>query len=74
MGTSTPVVELHIVNGDSPTVRLEQDGSSGFTPQTWDMAGNETNWFVRDATNGFPFALQDPSQRPDQLDLRRHRW
>ena len=38
MGTSTPVVELHIVNGDSPTVRLEQDGSSGFTPQTWDMA------------------------------------
>ena len=58
MGTATPVVELHIVNGDSPTVRLEQDGSSGFTPQTWDMAGNETNWFVRDATNGSRLPLK----------------
>ncbi len=41
LGTATPVVELHVVDGDSPTLRLEQDGSSGFTPQTWDVAGNE---------------------------------
>ena len=60
LGTSTPVVELHVVNGDSPTLRLEQDGSSGFTPQTWDVAGNETNYFVRDATNGsrLPFKIK----------------
>lgn len=51
-GTSTPVVELHVKDGDTPTLRLEQDGSSGFTPQTWDVAGNETNFFVRDVTNG----------------------
>jgi len=59
LGTSTPVVEMHIVNGDSPTVRLEQNGSSGFTPQTWDVAGNEANFFVRDATNGstLPFKI-----------------
>ncbi|MEL6886691.1 MAG: hypothetical protein AAFP87_19435 [Pseudomonadota bacterium] len=59
-GTNTPVVELHVVNGDSPTMRLEQDGSSGFTPQTWDVAGNETNFFVRDATNGslLPFKIK----------------
>ena len=59
LGTSTPVVEVHVVNGDSPTIRLEQDGSSGFTPQTWDVAGNETNFFVRDATNGsrLPFKI-----------------
>jgi hypothetical protein len=50
--TSTPVVEMHIVDGDSPTVRLEQDGSSGFTPQTYDIAANETNFFIRDVTNG----------------------
>ena len=31
VGTLTPAVETHIVNGDSPTLRLEQDGSSGFT-------------------------------------------
>ncbi len=51
-GTGTPVVELHVKDGDTPTLRLEQDGSSGFTPQTWDVAGNETNFFIRDATNG----------------------
>ena len=60
LGTSTPVVEMHVVNGDSPTMRLEQNGSSGFTPQTWDVAGNETNFFIRDATNGssLPFRIE----------------
>ena len=60
LGTSTPVVELHVVNGDSPTLRLEQDGSSGFTAQTWDVAGNEANFFVRDVTNGsqLPFKIK----------------
>jgi len=59
LGTSTPVVNLHIKHGNTPTLRLEQDGSSGFTPQTWDVAGNETNFFVRDATNGsrLPFKV-----------------
>jgi len=52
LGTSIPYVELHIVDGDTPTVRLDQDGSSGWTAQRWDMAGNETNFFVRDVTNG----------------------
>ncbi len=57
--TATPVVDLHIVEGNTPTVRLEQDGSAGFTPQTWDMAGNETNFFIRDVTNGskLPFKI-----------------
>jgi hypothetical protein len=59
-GTSTPVVELHARNGDTPTLRLEQDGSSGFAPQTWDLPGNENSFFVRDATNGstLPFRIQ----------------
>lgn len=58
LGTSTPVVELHVASGDSPTLRLEQDGTSGFTPQTWDVAGNETNFFVRDASNGSTLPLR----------------
>ncbi|MBN1833577.1 MAG: hypothetical protein JW896_15855, partial [Deltaproteobacteria bacterium] len=60
LGTSVPYVELHIVDGDTPTVRLEQDGSSGWTPQTWDLAGNESNFFIRDVTNGskMPFRIQ----------------
>ncbi|WP_157965350.1 hypothetical protein [Euzebya rosea] len=58
LGTSTPVVEVHLKDGDTPTVRLEQDGSSGFTAQTWDMAGNETNFFIRDVTNGSRLPLR----------------
>ncbi|AXV06422.1 hypothetical protein DVS28_a1731 [Euzebya pacifica] len=60
LGTNTPVTEIHVKDGDSPTLRLEQDGTSGFTPQTWDVAGNETNFFIRDATNGskLPFRIR----------------
>lgn len=60
LGTSIPSVELHIRDGDTPTVRLEQDGSVGWTPQTWDVAGNETSFFIRDATHGstLPFRIQ----------------
>lgn len=60
IGTSNPVVTLHLIDSDTPTVRLEQDGSAGFQPQTWDVAGNETNFFVRDATNGsaLPFRIR----------------
>jgi hypothetical protein len=57
-GTSTPVVNLHVVSGNTPTLRLEQNGSSGFSPQTWDVAGNETNFFVRDVTNGSKLPLR----------------
>jgi len=62
IGTSTPSVDVHIKIGDTPTLRLEQDGTSGFTPQVWDVAGNETNFFVRDVTHGssLPFRI-----RPD---------
>jgi hypothetical protein len=58
LGTSTPVAELHIIDGNTPTIRLQQDGSGGFTPQTWDVAGNEANFFVRDATGGSTLPLR----------------
>lgn len=69
-GTATPVVELHTVDGDTPTLRLEQNGSSGFTPQTWDVASNETNFFVRDATNGstLPFRIR-PGAPTSAIDI-----
>ena len=59
LGTNTPVTDIHVKSGNTPTLRLEQDGSSGFTPQTWDVAGNEANFFVRDATSGstLPFRI-----------------
>ncbi|MFL0354404.1 T9SS type A sorting domain-containing protein [Xanthomarina sp. GH4-25] len=60
LGTDTPVVELQVTDGDSPTLRLEQNGASGWTAQTWDLAGNETNFFIRDVTNGslLPFKIK----------------
>jgi hypothetical protein len=69
-GTSTPVVDLHVKSGNTPTLRLEQDGSSGFTPQTWDVAGNEANFFLRDATNGstLPFRIR-PGAPTSSIDI-----
>lgn len=68
IGTNTPVTDIHVKTGDTPTLRLEQDGSSGFTPQTWDLAGNEANFFVRDVTNGskLPFRIK-PNAPTDAL-------
>ncbi len=68
MGIDNPVVEMHIRNGDSPTLRLDQDGSSGFAAQTWDLAGNEANFFVRDVTNGSQLPLKiKPGADSDSL-------
>ena len=69
-GTSTPVVELHLTDGDTPTLRLEQDGTSGFTPQTWDVAGNESGFFVRDATNGSRLSFRiEPSAPASSIHI-----
>jgi len=60
LGTSTPTAQVHIASGDSPSVRLHQDNSLGLEAQTWDVAGNESSFFIRDATNGFnvPFKIE----------------
>ena len=59
-GTDAPAVKLHVKDGETPTLRLEQDGSQAFTPQIWDVAGNENNFFVRDVTNSakLPFRIR----------------
>jgi hypothetical protein len=46
------VVEIHSSVGDTPTLRLDQNGSSGWARQVWDVAANEANFFIRDVTNG----------------------
>ncbi len=60
IGTATPVLDLHLVRGDTPSIRWDQDASSGWTAQVWDIAGNESNFFVRDVTGGskLPFRIQ----------------
>lgn len=71
MGTSNPVVEMHSIDGDTPALRLDQDTSSGFQAQIWDVAGNETNFFVRDVTNGsnLPFSIR-PGAPDRSVDIR----
>ena len=68
--TATPVLDLHVKTGNTPAMRLEQDGSSGFTAQTWDLAGNEANFFVRDVTGGsrLPFRIR-PGAPTSSIDI-----
>lgn len=70
LGTATPVLDLHINMGDTPAVRLEQNASSGWTAQTWDIAGNESNFFVRDTTGGskLPFRIR-PGAPTSSIDI-----
>ena len=63
--TANPAVDVHIVEGNTPTVRLEQDGSDGFTAQTWDMGGNEANFFIRDVTNGSKLSFKIKPSAPE---------
>lgn len=59
LGTSTPATKLHLQNGDTPTIRLEQDGSSGWSPLAWDIGANDANVFIRDedGSNRTPFKI-----------------
>jgi hypothetical protein len=70
IGTSAPGLNLHITTGDTPAIRLEQTNTSGFTAQTWDVAGNEANFFVRDLTGGsrLPFRIR-PGATTSSIDI-----
>lgn len=58
LGTSVPGLELHIVEGDTPGVRLHQDATGGWPEQKWDVTGNETNFMIRDVTHGSRLPLR----------------
>lgn len=68
--TATPVLDLHINTSNSPAIRLEQNSSGGFTAQTWDIAGNEANFFIRDVTSGsrLPFRIR-PGAPTSSIDI-----
>ena len=69
LGTATPSRKLHLALGDTPAIRLEQSGGN-FTAQTWDVAGNEANFFVRDVTGGsrLPFRIR-PGAPTSSIDI-----
>src|SRR5437763_1501765 len=68
--TATPVLDVHMNTSDTPAMRFEQNNSGGFTAQTWDVAGNEANFFVRDVTGGsrLPFRIR-PGAPTSSLDI-----
>lgn len=68
--TSTPVLDLHVSTSNTPALRLEQTSAGGFTAQTWDIAGNEANFFVRDVTGGsrLPFRIR-PGAPTSSIDI-----
>ncbi len=67
--TNSPTAELHMIDGNTPTIRMEQDGSGGFAPQTFDIGANETSFFIRDVTNGnnFPLRINPGSGTADAI-------
>lgn len=68
--TATPALDLQISTGNTPAVRLEQNSGSGFTAQSWDLGGNEANFFIRDVTGGsrLPFRIR-PGAPTSALDI-----
>jgi len=65
-----PGLDLSLFSGDTPAIRLEQSGSQGFTAQTWDVGGNEANFFVRDVTSGSRLPLRiRPGAPTSSLDI-----
>jgi hypothetical protein len=68
--TSVPVLDLHMSTTDTPAIRFEQTNAGGFTAQTWDVAGNEANFFVRDVTGGsrLPFRIR-PGAPTSSIDI-----
>ena len=68
--TATPALDVHVNTGDTPAMRYEQNSSGGFTAQTWDVAGNEANFFVRDVTGGsrLPFRIR-PGAPTSSIDI-----
>lgn len=52
LGTSAPQQDLHVTSGNTPTLRLEQDTSGSFATSVWDIAANESGFFIKDETGG----------------------
>jgi len=64
IGTAVPEEKLHVNGGDTPALRLDQDATAGWEPHSWDVAGNEANFFVRDVSNGSKLGFRIETNTP----------
>jgi len=70
-GTPNPVRTLHMLYGDTPGIRLDQDGSLGYPSQVWDVYGNEANFMISDITSGGAYCFRiQPGTPTNTLTLR----
>jgi len=70
IGTSNPAMHVDILTGNTPGVRLAQNNTGGWTPQTWDVAGNESNFFIRDVTGGSKLSFRiRPGAPTSSIDI-----
>jgi len=70
-GTAAPGLDLHVQTTDTPALRLDQTNAGGFTAQTWDIGGNEANFFVRDLTGGSRLSFRiRPGAPTSSIDIQ----
>ncbi|MCZ4495779.1 MAG: hypothetical protein JWM25_362 [Thermoleophilia bacterium] len=66
-----PGPQLVSKEADTPGVSMVQTNTGGFAPYTWDVAGNETNFFIRDVTNSSRLIFRAfPGTVSNQLQLK----
>ncbi len=67
---SAPGLDLHLTTSDTPALRLDQSNAGGFTAQTWDIGGNEANFFIRDLTGGSKLSFRiRPGAPTSSIDI-----
>ena len=58
LGVALAEKDLHIVSGNTPTVRLEQDTTEGKTGYEWEVAAEDRFLYVKDVSKGtVPFRI-----------------
>lgn len=61
IGTDNPALSIHAKSGNTPSIRLEQDVSGGYSSEIWDIIANEVTFAVRNSSR-LPFKIS-----PDAL-------
>lgn len=68
LGTNDPLQDLHIVSGNSPAIRFEQNTSSSLPAATWDVLANEEAFSIRDSGGRMALRVR-PGAPTGSLDI-----
>ena len=61
IGTDNPALSIHAKSGNTPSIRLEQDVSGGYSSEIWDIIANEVTFAVRNSSR-LPFKISPDAQ------------